>query len=52
MLIENKAYVSLEDIDERQFATRDPRGFLNRFPDGAVIDEIQRMQPPHPGPLT
>ena len=35
-------YVSLEDTDERQFADRDPRGFLNRFPDGAVFDEVQR----------
>jgi uncharacterized protein len=37
-----KPYVSLEDLDEREFATRDPRGFLARFPDGAVLDEVQR----------
>ena len=43
MIFPHKAYVSLEDLDERQFATRDPRGFLNRFGDGAVIDEIQRV---------
>lgn len=43
MLFKDKAYVSLEDIDERQFADQDPRGFLNRFPNGAVIDEIQRV---------
>ena len=43
MLFEDKQYVSLEDIDERQYAEQDPRGFLNRFPDGAVIDEIQRV---------
>ena len=30
-------------MDERQFALNDPRGFLNRFPQGAVIDEIQRV---------
>ncbi|MCU0462013.1 MAG: ATP-binding protein [Bacteroidales bacterium] len=35
-------YVSLEDIDERQFATQDPRGFLSRYPNGAVFDEVQR----------
>ena len=35
------AYVSLEDPEERAFADRDPRGFLNRFGDGAVIDEVQ-----------
>jgi predicted AAA+ superfamily ATPase len=43
MIFGNKEYVSLEDVDERQFASNDPRGFLNRFPQGAVIDEIQRV---------
>jgi predicted AAA+ superfamily ATPase len=37
-----KAYVSLEDPDERMFAENDPRGFLKRFPEGAVLDEVQR----------
>lgn len=37
----NKPYVSLEDPDERQFALEDPRGFLSRYSDGAVIDEAQ-----------
>ncbi len=37
-----KPYVSLEDLDERDFASQDPRGFLDRFPDGAVLDEVQR----------
>lgn len=36
-----KAYVSLEDPEERRFAVEDPRGFLERFRDGAVIDEAQ-----------
>ena len=43
MIFGDRAYVSLEDMDERGFAKQDPRGFLNRFPDGAVIDEIQRV---------
>ena len=43
MIFAEKAYVSLEDVDERQYAMNDPRGFLNRFPKGAVIDEIQRV---------
>ena len=43
MIFAEKAYVSLEDVDERQYAMNDPRGFLNRFPEGAVIDEIQRV---------
>lgn len=42
MIFPDKEYVSLEDVDERIFAKSDPRGFLNRFPNGAVIDEIQR----------
>jgi len=38
-----KAYVSLEDIDVRQFATDDPRGFLATYPYGAILDEVQRV---------
>jgi hypothetical protein len=37
-----KPYVSLEDPDQREFASRDPRGFLAQFPDGGVLDEAQR----------
>src|SRR5665647_270766 len=36
-------YVSLEDIDIRNNAIQDPRGFLSNFPQGAVLDEIQRV---------
>ncbi len=35
-------YASLEAPDVRAFATEDPRAFLARFPEGAVIDEVQR----------
>ncbi len=42
-LFKNMKYVSLEDIDERRFASDDPRGFLLRFQQGAVIDEVQRV---------
>lgn len=38
----DRPFVSLEDLDERALATDDPRGFLARFPDGAVLDEVQR----------
>ena len=41
MLFPEKQYVNLEDLEERHFAIEDPKGFLNRFPDGAIIDEIQ-----------
>lgn len=37
-----KAYVSLEDPDTRAFAEEDPRGFLSRLTDGAILDEAQR----------
>jgi predicted AAA+ superfamily ATPase len=36
------AYVSLEATDVRRFAQQDPRAFLGQFPQGAIIDEIQR----------
>lgn len=36
-------YVSLEPLDQRDFVKRDPRGFLRSIPDGAVIDEVQRV---------
>ncbi|MEN9423235.1 MAG: hypothetical protein RL122_618 [Pseudomonadota bacterium] len=39
----NKPYSNLERPDTRDFARTDPRGFLSQFPDGAVIDEIQRV---------
>ena len=38
----SKPYVSLENIDTRQFASEDPRGFLSSYPNGAVLDEVQR----------
>ncbi|MFC2089634.1 ATP-binding protein [Bacteroidota bacterium] len=38
----HKPYISLENPDTRKYAQEDPRGFLSDFPDGAVLDEIQR----------
>ena len=35
-------YVSLENPDERAFALEDPRGFLNRFQESVILDEVQR----------
>lgn len=37
-----KPYVSLEDPDQLDFAHTDPRRFLGQFPQGAILDEIQR----------
>ncbi|WP_240644852.1 ATP-binding protein [Cyclonatronum proteinivorum] len=42
-LFADKPYSTLEDPETFQFATEDPRGFLASFPDGAVLDEIQRV---------
>jgi uncharacterized protein len=41
-LFAHKPYVSLENPVEREFADRDPQRFLQRFAQGAVIDEVQR----------
>ena len=41
----DRPYASLENPDVRRFAGEDPRGFLSQFPDGAVLDEIQRCPP-------
>ena len=37
-----KAYVSLEDPDTREYALKDPRGFLADHAKGAILDEVQR----------
>ena len=35
-------HANLEAPDVRSFAADDPRGFLAQFPEGAIIDEVQR----------
>ena len=37
------AYINLEAPDSRAFAQEDPRGFLATIPNGAILDEIQRV---------
>src|SRR5665647_3599285 len=41
-VFKNRPYASLEEPDIRQAAKEDPRSFLARFPNGAVLDEVQR----------
>lgn len=41
----DKPYISLEDPDTRAFAQEDPRGFLARWSEGAILDEVQRCPP-------
>ena len=36
-------YVNLEALDQREFAERDPRRFLEQVGAGVVLDEIQRV---------
>ncbi len=38
-----KPYSNLERPDIRDFAIHDPSGYLAQFPDGAILDEIQRV---------
>jgi hypothetical protein len=35
-------YANLEAPDVRAFALEDPRGFLAQYPEGAILDEVQR----------
>lgn len=41
----NKPYVNMEDADNRSLATLDPRSFMDAYPEGAILDEVQRT--PH-----
>ena len=41
-VLAEKPYRSLEDPDVRRMALDDARAFLERLPDGAVLDEVQR----------
>lgn len=43
MTFPGKPYFSLEDPDTRLSAEIDPRGFFARVPQGAVLDEVQRL---------
>jgi predicted AAA+ superfamily ATPase len=39
----DKTYINLEAPDIRAAAETDPRGFLDKLPNGAILDEIQRV---------
>jgi uncharacterized protein len=36
-------YLSLEDLDMREYASNDPRGFLQDHPERVIFDEVQRV---------
>lgn len=42
MAFPNKPYINMESPEIRMLAEADPNGLLARYPDGVVIDEIQR----------
>lgn len=39
----NYSYVNLEDIEQRDFAKEDPKGFLLNLGEYAIIDEVQNV---------
>jgi predicted AAA+ superfamily ATPase len=43
MTFPEKPYYSFEEPDIRLAAGTDPRGFLTELPEGAVLDEVQRL---------
>ena len=43
IIFKDKPYVSLENPDTRNFAMNDPRGFLETYSKGAILDEVQRV---------
>ncbi len=42
-LFKNKKYVSLENLQNRNFASTDPQAFLEQHHKGAILDEIQKV---------
>lgn len=43
LLFSDKPYVSLENPNKQAEATDDIESFLKQFPDGAILDEVQRV---------
>ncbi|MDO9514274.1 MAG: ATP-binding protein [Elusimicrobiota bacterium] len=42
-LFPEKKYISLEAMETREYASSDPKAFLAQYPEGAIIDEVQRV---------
>jgi hypothetical protein len=42
LVFPDKPYMNLENPDMRNFASEDPRAFLNQFSKGAILDEVKR----------
>ena len=41
MLKPDFAYINLEDLEHRRFATNDPKGFVERYNKNVIFDEVQ-----------
>lgn len=41
MLKPNFHYINLEDLDYRRFAMNDPKGFIERYGNNVILDEVQ-----------
>lgn len=42
-IFKHHEYVNLENLDDREFATNDPRAFLEQFSGKVIIDEVQNV---------
>ncbi|MCC5813469.1 MAG: ATP-binding protein [Leptospira sp.] len=42
MVFPKKKYISLENLEDRNYAKSDPKGFLEQYKDGAIFDEFQK----------
>ena len=42
MAFPDYTYISFSDLDVRNFAKEDPRGFIKTYPDKVIIDEVQK----------
>ena len=42
-ILPNYRYISLENPDNRSFATDDPNGFLKKYNEQVIFDEVQRV---------
>ena len=40
-LFSDYQYLSFEDPDTRLYASEDPRGFLQEYPDRIILDDVQ-----------
>ena len=42
-LFPHMPYISFEDLDQKHQFNEDPHGFLNKYEQGAIFDEVQNV---------